>query len=254
MTCIDGSAQVGSSVGSPHLSRTDDLEARAADVAALLAAVLGDGDLGSERCRAARALSEAAVTTLGLEPEQLVYAELDVGSVARILDAVDVEDDDRFLDIGCGDGLPTFAAALLYPDRFRACRGVEIVSELVGRAEANALQLRRALHDGPLRAAPIEFFRGDIYRATRQPRSRVAGVLRDTTLALCFATTWSHEPRRTLSELSQTLSETMPAGARVVLVDARLVEGDGWRWEGDLRITTPDTAPYSTARLYVRVT
>ncbi len=47
------------------------------------------------------------------------------------------------------------------------------------------------------------------------------------------------------------LSAALPVGARVIVVDGRLLEGDGWRWEGDLRITTLDTAPYSTARLNV---
>ncbi len=39
----------------------------------------------------------------------------------------------------------------------------------------------------------------------------------------------------------------MPLGARTIVVDGRLIEADGWAWEGDLRIVTPDTAPYSTA-------
>ena len=102
-----------------------------------------------------------------------------------------------------------------------------------------------------MRVAPIELLEGDIYEAARVPDSPVGKALAETTLALCFATTWSHEPRRTLPELSAVLRDAMPSGARVVMVDARLVEVDGWRWEGDLRITPPDTAPHSTARLYI---
>ena len=185
-------------------------------------------------------------------PAELVYGELDVRSVARILEAAKVEEGDRFLDIGSGEGLPVMAAALLYPDRFRICRGIEVVPALAARAEEHLRRLEKKVAAGPLEAAPIELLQGDVYQATRGPRSAVAAMVRDTTLALCFATTWSHEPRRTLPRLSETLARVMPGGARVVLVDARLVEGDGWRWEGDLRFTPPDTAPFSTARLYVR--
>lgn len=220
------------------------------EVAALLASVFGDGDDDerSERRRAAQGLGESAATTLGMDDGQLVYGELDVRSVAEILDAAGVEEGDRFLDIGSGEGLPTMAAALLYPERFVVCRGIEVVPALALRARAHARYLRDTGHA----AATIELLEGDVYEAARAPDSAIAAVLRDSTLALCFATTWSHEPRRTLPRLSETLARVMPAHSRVVLVDARLVQADGWRWEGDLRIRPPDTAPHSTARLYVR--
>jgi hypothetical protein len=226
-----------------------------AAVEAALADVLGDGEQDSraERRRAAQRLGESAGASLGLQQQQLVYGELDVAGVAKLLDAAEVRDGDRFLDIGSGDGLPTLAAALLYPDTLRVCRGIELVAALADRAGHHADRLRQLLStaDRGLRAAPIELLQGDIYAATTT--STIADALRDTTIALCFATTWSSAPRRTLPRLSTTLHAGMAGDARIILVDARLEESDGWRWEGDLRITTPDTAPYSTARLYTRV-
>lgn len=107
-------------------------------------------------------------------------------------------------------------------------------------------------------------------------------LLADTTLAVCFATTWcqgnfrgdggggdgSEEEGggkaaparaaraslrgRELPRLSRALA-ALPPGARAVIVDGRLdAEGGGFDWLGDLRITCPDTAPHSTAALYRR--
>eukprot|EP00816_Leptocylindrus_hargravesii_P008530 CAMPEP_0196818366 /NCGR_PEP_ID=MMETSP1362-20130617/65251_1 /TAXON_ID=163516 /ORGANISM="Leptocylindrus danicus, Strain CCMP1856" /LENGTH=46 /DNA_ID= /DNA_START= /DNA_END= /DNA_ORIENTATION= len=45
----------------------------------------------------------------------------------------------------------------------------------------------------------------------------------------------------------------MKEGARVVIIDGKLNCQDGYRWEGDLKIHCPDTAPYSIASLYERV-
>lgn len=236
----------------PSPPSEDLVEPRLVQVEQALAAVLGDeGEGRAARCRDARSLGESAATGLGLPAEQLVYGELDVRSVARVLDAAGIRDGDRFLDIGSGDGLPTLAAALLYPDAFRICRGIEVVAPLAARAEAHAARLRGALAErfASLQAAPIELLEGDVFDTGDEA---ITEALDDSTLALCFATTWSHGPRRVLPELSARLHASMPPTARVILVDARLVESDGWRWEGDLRITPPDTAPCSTARLYTR--
>lgn len=222
------------------------LEERIASVEAILASVLGEAR--AERHRAAQQVGEEAAASLGMSASQLVYGELDVRSVARVLEAANVEEGDRFLDIGSGDGVPALAAALLFARELEICRGIEVVPALAARATEHADRLRAWLQANPeVSAAPIELSEGDIYAEDAALRA----TLRDTSLALCFATTWSHSPRRALPELSAAL-RAMKEGARVVIVDARLVEV-GWRWEGDLRITPPDTAPHSTARLYTRV-
>jgi len=222
------------------------LEQRIARAEEALAAVLGEAR--AERHGAAQQLGHDAAASLGLAQAQLVYGELDVRSVARILEAADTVAGDRFLDIGSGDGIPTLAAALLFPRELRVCRGIEVVPALAERAMDHAERLRTRLQEHPNHfAAPIELTEGDIYAGNATTKA----ALGETTLALCFATTWSRSPRRTLPQLSATL-EAMPFGARVVVVDARL-EGTGWRWEGDLKITPPDTAPYSIARMYTHV-
>lgn len=215
-----------------------------AEVEAALREVLADCTATSRDDRRSRAQEAAtrARRSLRLAEPQLVYGELDARTVAKLLDAAGVHSGDRFVDIGSGDGIPTLAASLLYPEAFAVCRGLEVVPELVARARTHA---ERLLATGR-KAAPIELIEGDVYGAVEE-------VLRDSTLALCFATTWSDgAPRRELPRLSVALRK-MPKGARAIIVDGRLIEADGWVWEGDMRIVTPDTAPYSTARLYTRV-
>ena len=166
---------------------------------------------------------------------------------------------DAFLDIGAGDGAPTLAAALLYPKALRASRGVEIVAPLVERARRHRAALLHALGDGDAAAAggdddgaiaPTEFALADVHDDAED--GRAAAILRDTTLAVCFATTWSSgSPRRALPRLSAALARRLPAGARVVVVDGRLDESDGFRWEGELKLHCADTLPHSYAQLFV---
>ena len=108
----------------------------------------------------------------------------------------------------------------------------------------------------------VDFFVGNVYQANEE----LLSTLQDTTLAVCFATTWSQMNNidesggvkkktsldgRRLPQLSLALT-ALPVGARVVIVDGKLDEKDGYAWEGDLRIYCPDTAPFSIASLYVR--
>lgn len=223
-----------------------------ASVERLLGEVLGRKHETAWHDRRAAALlaAEAAKDALSLSQEQLVYGELDVRSVATLLEAVGVREGDVFVDIGSGAGLPTLTAALLYPLALRVCRGIEIVPHHVERARQHARRLHELLtRDGGPAVAPVAFVQGDIHAADGAPRE----ALVDCTLALCFATTWSHgADRRELPRLSAALAETMPPGARVVVIDGRLLPAHGWWWEGDLTIRLPDTAPCSTASLFIK--
>ncbi len=98
---------------------------------------------------------------------------------------------------------------------------------------------------------------GDVHNVKSQ---QTLDILSETTLAVCFATTWSAGnardgstslDRRRLPKLSAALSH-VGKGARIIVIDGRLDEDDGFDWQGDLRVDCPDTAPYSTASLYVR--
>lgn len=184
---------------------------------------------------------------------ELVYGELSIPVLATILDAVQVEENDAFLDIGSGDGALSIGAAMLYPKRLRISRGLEIMPGLVARSRQNAEKLSTRLE------LPVEFTHGNVHHTGSD--KEVASILSDSTLAVCFATTWSADNARSkdktslrgrlLPKLSAALCD-MPVGARIVLVDGRLDPKDGFEWGGDMKISCPDTAPFSIATLYER--
>jgi hypothetical protein len=198
------------------------------------------------------------------QQQQLVYGELSIPVLAEILSAVGVEENDAFLDIGAGDGALVLGAALMYDNHLRVSRGLEVVPQLVERSQQHAAKL---LSSQGLAMAPIEFYLGDIYNSKDQ---QVDQILQDSTLAVCFATTWSAADqsnvaslspntkslnRRFLPQLSSSL-QRMPRGSRIVVIDGRLILGevntDVYTWEGDMKVKCPDTAPYSTASLFIR--
>lgn len=184
---------------------------------------------------------------------ELVYGELSVSVLAELVDAVGVEDNDAFLDIGSGDGALVLGAAMLYPDQIRVSRGLELVPGLVSRSQAHAQQLESQL------TVPVEFTLGNVHQADQD--LTLQSILNDSTLAVCFATTWSADNAtpeqktslkgRSLPKLSEALNH-MPIRSRILVIDGRLNAKDGYRWEGDMQITCPDTAPFSIASLYER--
>ena len=237
-------------------------------VTQLVKAALGDEDGANDN---RYAFARDAVTTFQENEEsppsnELVYGELSVGTLTTILDAVGVQQNDTFLDIGSGDGALVLGASLLYADTddedtcgnaIKMCYGVDIVPGLVERSISHADNLHRILQDNHsfLREnqAGIELLLGDIH----QPDDQLQNILKETTIAVCFATTWSAENSvgtslqgRKLPKLSEALSRGLTSGCRVVIIDGKLDEEDDFRWMGDLRIQCPDTAPYSVATLY----
>ena len=237
-------------------------------VTQLVKTALGDEDGANDN---RYAFARDAVTTFQENEEsppsnELVYGELSVGTLTTILDAVGVQQNDTFLDIGSGDGALVLGASLLYADTddedtcgnaIKMCYGVDIVPGLVERSISHADNLHRILQDNHsfLREnqAGIELLLGDIH----QPDDQLQNILKETTIAVCFATTWSAENSvgtslqgRKLPKLSEALSRGLTSGCRVVIIDGKLDEEDDFRWMGDLRIQCPDTAPYSVATLY----
>eukprot|EP00984_Skeletonema_dohrnii_P021150 scaffold10493_cov72-Skeletonema_dohrnii-CCMP3373.AAC.2 len=238
----------------------------------LVQAALGDeGDASNNRYAFAR----DAVTNFQENDEsppsnELVYGELSVEVLATILDAVGVQENDVFLDIGSGDGALVLGASLLYADTtnngddasdggnaMKMCYGVDIVPGLVERSRSHHDNLHRILQDNESflhqSQANIELLLGDIH----QRDSQLEKILDETTIAVCFATTWSADNSvgtslqgRKLPKLSKALSRGLSSGCRVVIIDGKLDEEDGFQWMGDLRIFCPDTAPYSVATLY----
>ena len=253
---------------------------RVARVAEIVSSALGDDGGGatsspSSRDRYASVRRSISGFQTDLPANELVYGELSVPVLATILDAVGVMPGDVFLDIGSGDGGLVMAASLLYApspedeegmageeNSIAKAYGVEIVPGLVDRSNVHWSNLRRMLGHSSLgkHCAGVEFALGDVH----EPNEDIRRILAESTIAVCFATTWSagnadleDDKRRTslqgrrLPRLSKALA-ALRRGCRVVIIDGRLDESDGFKWEGDLRVTCPDTAPYSIASLYTR--
>ena len=140
---------------------------------------------------------------------------------------------------------------------------------MVERSIVHAKNLERILQsdDNELKdnQSDIHFLLGDIH----QPSKHLQDILQETTIAVCFATTWSagnanncsnnDELRRSISlqgrrlpKLSEALSTSLSSGSRVVVIDGKLSEDDGFIWQGDVKIICPDTAPHSIATLYYK--
>ena len=194
---------------------------RVARVEEALRDVFQDMDKSARHRRLVDALDAAPPS----EGAHLEYGELGVRALAKILDAAEVGPGERFLDVGSGDGGPVLAAAMLYADTLAISRGIEIAPRRVQRSHRYVDRLRRWLstHDNPPPCAPVELLQGDVYEAAAELRSEsanvAAAVLADSTLAVCFATTWSQgAPRRELPRLELGVVGVL------VLVDHQVVE------------------------------
>ena len=260
-----------------------------------------------------------------ISQQYTVYGELGLDAFITILDAVGVEENEYFLDIGSGDGVLVIAAALLHPTYIQRSIGIELLPNLYQRSMQFQKKLQQVLlnknkdenvkettatQDQPTQTVErqvkqansnynddddnqqsrqqpnynsIEFILGDIHDTKSHPK--LESILQQTTLAICFATTWSRNvPQRRLTQLSKVLSGNkgsnckessndddgndnpaantnnddsrlggLPKGARIVIIDGRLNEHDGFDYQGQLKLICPDTAPYSIAHLYKRI-
>ena len=261
-----GSATIAPELSSSHVNL----------VTQWVSTAMGDNDnQKSERYAGARSLATQVNDELGsdIPDHELVYGELSIPVLARIFDAVGIREGEKFLDIGSGDGALVFGASLLYPDHMCTSRGMELVRGLVDRSKTYLEQLKNVIQEensGSFEKfssslETIDLSVGNVY--DYKTDKRIASILSDTTLAVCFATTWSaanniemqgEELRRSTSLKGRKLPQLsaalrgLPPKSRVVIVDGTLDCKDGFVWGGDLRIECPDTAPYSVASLYER--
>lgn len=257
-----------------------------------VSSALGDNDENTSakqnRYASAREASESLLEEM--TQSQLVYGELSIPVLARLLNAVGVQPNEQILDVGSGDGGLVLGSSILlagglthenpeeglYDTNYvKKVIGLEIVPGLYDRSIQHGVQFQQILNNEekkkrsidcipPSQMAEFEFVFGDIYQAHSD--ASIQTMLKETTLVVCFATTWSAGnnknadsksktslQKRKLPQLSSALS-FLPKGARAVIVDGKLnCEEDGFEWQGDLKIQCPDTAPYSIASLYEKI-
>jgi|AntRauTorckE5430_2_1112549.scaffolds.fasta_scaffold09231_2 hypothetical protein len=180
--------------------------------------------------------------SLQLPQDELVYGELGIDALATILDAVGVNEGDKFLDIGAGDGMLVTGASLLYPEFIKVSKGVEIVPDLHERSIVFQSRLEEFIEmdqsEEYIGMCPqTSLHLGNCY----EPDHELKDIFSQTTLAVCFATAWCRGiPGRKLERLSEALGRNglspLPTGARLVTIDGVLDHRkDGFNLEGELK-------------------
>lgn len=176
-------------------------------------------------------------------------------TLATLLDAVGVYDGDNLFDIGSGDGALVLGASLLYAAKndggnaIQKAVGLEIVPGLEDRSNRHLRNLhkilRESLGDDAMKClsenqSEVQFFLGDVHDVKTQS---ISTILSETASAVCFATTWSAGNaqdgstslnNRRLPKVSMALSQQFDKGARIIVIDGRLNENDGFDCQGDL--------------------
>lgn len=255
------------SISRGRLIAPETTESQRQGVTKILDLVYGDENSNEWEARRSQARASGEEDqTLNVPQHELVYGELGLDALATILDAVGVEQGDRFMDIGSGDGMLVSAASMLYSDFLESSMGVEIVPDLYERSLKFQNRLENVLQqidedeenpsDGKVelcRSMSLDL--GNVY----EPNERTKHLFSKTTLGVCFATTWSrNEPGRKLPKLSSALGNSgsceLPAGSKLVIIDGVLDhENDGFDFVGQFNLFVPDTAPFSIARLYTKL-
>ena len=146
--------------------------------------------------------------------QQLVYGEFDLELFSKLLEAARPSMQETFCDLGSGAGRLVLAAALLHPQLWKICIGLEVLSEHHEKARAAAKAL--ALHEPPPSLAPVSFVCADIFDDDEALR-----VLPTVDVLMAYSITWAAE-NGTLTALSALLGATLRDGARVITVELRL--------------------------------
>jgi len=128
--------------------------------------------------------------------EELIYGEISLVSLDRVLRSLGIGKDDQFVDLGCGRGrLVLFAAARGIPSR-----GIDVVENLLqrGREAAAGLSLPASLEQGLMQEADLSeatvfFIAGTCLREeTRQQVAQRLGSLAQNAWVLSLSAPLTH--------------------------------------------------------------
>lgn len=201
----------------------------------------------------------AAIALCGLAAANFVSGDMDVAGFAQLLLTAGVQQDDCFVDLGCGSGNCLVAAALVAVAagnpacRFARVVGIEMSAAKVLECATLATRLAElSLREG-LDAPAVETVHGNFLvedPGGGPPWWSSRGVV--FACATCF----------TPSLMAQLFSRLLllPAGSRVILLDQALPEllcSDGPAGQGEFRLVGESACGASwgqgTARVYSKV-
>ena len=134
----------------------------------------------------------------------LVYGEFDLSFFSRLLDAAGPLEGDTFVDLGSGVGRLVLAAALLHPDSWISCHGIELLPELHNAAIDARLQLDNLPPPHcSIPLAPCEYSVLDVYG------TGAAAALGNADVCFSYSVTWERDEQGRLTELSHLLANRL---------------------------------------------
>jgi hypothetical protein len=164
---------------------------------------------------------DAALATGGLSTAEgiplagdaMVYGEFDLPFFARLLELAAPAPGDTFVDLGSGVGRLVIAAALLHPQTWRNCQGVELSAPLHDAAIAARLRFDELTPCPPI--SSCEFTCASVLDS-----GPGAAALASADVSFSYAVTWASGPEH--DQLVCALARHLPAGARVISIDLPL--------------------------------
>lgn len=165
------------------------------------------------RDAALAASSRTTAEGIPLAGDDMVYGEFDLAFFAQLLELAAPQPGDEFCDLGSGAGRLVLAAALLYPDTWSNCHGVELSGPLHDAAIATRVAFESLDARPPI--ADCEYTCASVL-------DEVAGAaaLAKADVSFSYAVTWASGP--THNQLVRALARYLPSGARVISIDLPL--------------------------------
>ena len=99
-----------------------------------------------------------------LDKIEYTYGEVSAIHFSPILEYVNPQPGEVFIDLGCGGGRPQSIAALFYPD-LKMARGIEILTKLCDLARETTTNVKNNAAKAGLQAAPMEVIEADILQS-----------------------------------------------------------------------------------------
>lgn len=105
-------------------------------------------DLSTDKMKA---LAKSDCSLISIETNtppstSLTYGEIDFYSFADILERIQINHGDTFVDLGCGTGKALITAALLFGRDLARIHGIELLPSLVSHCEQSIKSLQNELH------------------------------------------------------------------------------------------------------------
>ena len=147
-----------------------------------------------------------------LAGDSMVYGEFDISFFSKLLQCAEPNPGEIFVDAGSGAGRLVLAAALLRPQKFANCHGVELSSPLHDAAISARYEFENIQDAPPI--APCQYTLSDCMEGEGLEAIQSADVV------FSYAVTWAND--ETHAKLVRCLAQNLSNGARIISVDLPL--------------------------------